>query len=42
LLKENIGVREEVTRELHSVSGLAPMEEETVESQVGKLVEAIQ
>jgi hypothetical protein len=42
LLTEKIGVREAVTRALHSVSGLAHMEEETVESQVGKLAKAIQ
>jgi hypothetical protein len=42
LLTENIGVREVVTRALHSMLGLKPMEEETDESQVGKLVEAIQ
>jgi hypothetical protein len=42
LLTEQIGLREEVTRALCSVSGLAQMEEETTESQVGKLVEAIQ
>jgi hypothetical protein len=37
-----MGVKEAVTRALRSVSGLAQMEEETMESQVGKLVEAIQ
>ena len=37
-----IGVREEVTRAFHSMPGLAHLEEETVEIQVGKLVEAIQ
>jgi predicted nucleic acid-binding Zn-ribbon protein len=42
LLAEQIVVREAVTRALRSVSGLAQMEEETTESQVGKLVEAIQ
>jgi chromosome segregation ATPase len=42
LLMEQIGVREAVTRALRSMSGLAQMEEETTESQVGKLVEAIQ
>jgi chromosome segregation ATPase len=42
LLMEQIGVKEAVTRALRSVSGLAQMEEETTESQVGKLVEAIQ
>jgi hypothetical protein len=35
-------VREAVTRELRSVLGLAHMEEDTTESQVGKLIEAIQ
>jgi hypothetical protein len=35
-------VREELTRELHSVLSLAQMEEETAESQVGNLIEAIQ
>jgi hypothetical protein len=39
---EQIGVREVVTRALHSVPGLEQMEEETTESQVGKLIEAIQ
>jgi hypothetical protein len=42
LLTEQMGVKEAVTRALHSVMGLAQMEEETTESQVGKLVEAIQ
>jgi hypothetical protein len=42
LLAEQIGIREAVNRALRSVSGLAQMEEETTESQVGKLVEAIQ
>jgi len=42
LLAEQTVVREEVTRALHSMSGLAQMEEETVESQVRKLAEAIQ
>jgi hypothetical protein len=35
-------VREVVTRELFSVFGLAQIEEETTESQVEKLAEAIQ
>jgi len=39
---EKIGVREAVTRALHSMPGLTQMEEETPKSQVGKLVEAIQ
>jgi hypothetical protein len=38
---DQIGVKEEVTRSLHFVSGLAQMEEEKTESQVGKLAEAI-
>jgi hypothetical protein len=42
LLVEQIGVKEEVTRELCSMAGLAQMEEEIAESQVGKLVESIQ
>jgi hypothetical protein len=42
LLVEQIGVREAVTRALRSVPGLAQMEEETTEIQVGKLTEAIQ
>jgi hypothetical protein len=42
LLAEKTVVREAVTRALRSVSGLAQIEEETTESQVGKLVEAIQ
>jgi hypothetical protein len=42
LLVEQTVVKEDVTRALRSVSGLAHMEEETTESQVGKLVEAIQ
>jgi hypothetical protein len=41
LLSEQNGVRVAVTRALRSVSGLAQMEEEIAESQVGKLVEAI-
>jgi hypothetical protein len=42
LLAEQIGVREAVTRALRSMLGLKPMEEETIEIQVGKLAEAIQ
>ena len=42
LLAEHIGVKEAVTRALHSVTGLEQMGEDPVESQVGKLVEAIQ
>jgi hypothetical protein len=42
LLAEQSVVKDTVTRELLSVSGLAQMEEEIFESQVGKLVEAIQ
>jgi hypothetical protein len=37
-----IGFREVVTRALRSMPGLAQMEEETVESQVGNLAKAIQ
>jgi hypothetical protein len=36
-----MGVEEEVTRALYSVSGLTQIEEDTMESQVKKLVEAI-
>jgi hypothetical protein len=39
---EQIGVREAVTRVVCFVSGLEKMEEETSESQVGKIVESIQ
>jgi hypothetical protein len=35
-------VKEAVTKSLHFVSGLAQKEEESIEMQVGKLVEAIQ
>jgi len=42
LLAEKTVVKEAVTRALHSMSGLAHMEEETTEIQVGNLVEAIQ
>jgi hypothetical protein len=42
LLAEHIRVKEVVTRELCSVMCLEQMEEDKVESQVGKLVEAIQ
>jgi hypothetical protein len=41
LLVEQMGLREEFTRAVCSVSGLAQMEEETTESHVGKLAEAI-
>jgi hypothetical protein len=37
-----MGLREAVTRSLFYVLGLTHMEEEIAESQVGKLVEAIQ
>jgi hypothetical protein len=39
---EKIGVKEEVTRALHSVTGLEQMEEDPVKIQVVNLVEAIQ
>lgn len=39
---EKIGVKEAITRALFSMLGMAQMEEETTESQVGKLAEAIQ
>jgi hypothetical protein len=39
---EQIGVKEVVTRALRSVKGLEHMEEDPVESQVGKPVESIQ
>jgi hypothetical protein len=42
LLTEQMGVKETVTRALRSVTGLEQREEETTESQVGKLDEAIQ
>ena len=42
LLTEHNAVKEEVTKSLHFVPGLAQMKEETTESQVGKLTEAIQ
>jgi phosphopantetheinyl transferase (holo-ACP synthase) len=42
LLAEQTAVKEAVTKALRSVSGLAQEEEESVEIQVGKLVEAIQ
>jgi hypothetical protein len=42
LLPKQIGVKEAVTRELRSVIGLEQMEEDLMESQVGKLAEAIQ
>jgi hypothetical protein len=41
-LVKKMGVKEAVIRALRSVTGLEYMEEETAESQVGKLVEAIQ
>jgi trimethylamine:corrinoid methyltransferase-like protein len=42
LLTEKTAVKEAVTKALRSVSGLAQEEQESVEIQVGKLVEAIQ
>jgi len=42
LLVDQIGVKEAVIREIHSVTSLEQMEEDPVESQIGKLVEAIQ
>jgi CII-binding regulator of phage lambda lysogenization HflD len=42
LLVKKIGVKAEVTRELLSMMGLEQMEEGPMESQVGKLAEAIQ
>jgi hypothetical protein len=42
LLTEQTAVKEAVTKTLRSVSGLAQEEQESVEIQVGKLVEAIQ
>jgi hypothetical protein len=42
LLAEKIGVKEVVTRELRSVTGLEQMEEDPMEIQVGNLCEAIQ
>jgi hypothetical protein len=42
LLAEKIGVKEEVTGGIFSVTGLEQMEEDSVEIQVGKLIEAIQ
>jgi chaperonin cofactor prefoldin len=42
LLTKHMGVKEVVTRELRSVLGLTQIEEETVESQVENLNEAIQ
>jgi hypothetical protein len=38
---EQIGVKEAITRALRFVTGLEQMEEDPVESQVGKLVESI-
>jgi hypothetical protein len=42
LVTEHIGFRKAVTRSILSMPGLEQMEEETTESQVGKLAEAIQ
>jgi hypothetical protein len=42
LLMEQIGVKEAITRALLSAMGLKHMEEDPVESQVGKLFESIQ
>jgi hypothetical protein len=42
ILTEQIGVKEAVTRALHSMLGLAQMEEETTKIQVGKLTKSIQ
>jgi hypothetical protein len=42
LLAKQTDVREEVTRALHSVLGLAQEEPESTEMEVGKLAEAIQ
>jgi hypothetical protein len=42
LLIDHIGVKEAVTRALRSMIGLEQMEEDPMESQVGKLAEAIQ
>jgi hypothetical protein len=42
LLAEHIGVKDVVTRSLRFVMGLQYMEEDPVESQVGKLDKAIQ
>jgi trimethylamine:corrinoid methyltransferase-like protein len=42
LLAEQTAVKEVVTKALHSMSGLAQEEPESIEMQVGKLVEAIQ
>jgi hypothetical protein len=39
---EQIGVKEAVTRALRYVSNLAQIKEDTVEIQVGKLIESIQ
>jgi hypothetical protein len=41
LTKQNV-IKEAVTKALHSVPGLAQEEPESIEMQVGKLVEAIQ
>ena len=42
LLTKQIGFKDAVIRELRSMIGLKYMEEDPVESQVGKIVEAIQ
>jgi len=42
LLIEQIGVKEAVTKSLHSMLGLAQEEPKSVEIQVGELVEDIQ
>jgi VIT1/CCC1 family predicted Fe2+/Mn2+ transporter len=42
LLAEQVGVKEAVSRALHSVTGLEKKEEDPVEHQVAKLAEAIQ
>jgi hypothetical protein len=42
LLADHMGVKEVVTRELRSVTGLEQMEEDPLERQLGKLFEAIQ
>jgi hypothetical protein len=41
LLTEQVGVKEAVCRALRSVTGLEKMEEDPMENQVVKLVEAI-
>jgi hypothetical protein len=42
LLAEQVGVKEAVSRALHSMTGLEKKEEDPVEHQVAQLVEAIQ